>query len=531
MTTDPELLRRFVQANDQEAFGELVQRQVNLVYSAALRQVGGDDHLARDVTQGVFLALARGASSLQGHATLEGWLYVTTRFVSAKAVRSHRRWRQRAQEAQSMRTIDSTGAAEPSWDQLRPVLDHAMYQLSASDREAVILRYFENLPFAEIGARCALSENSARMRVDRALEKLRQQLAKKGVTSTAGALSAALSAHAVAAAPAGLATAAATAALAGLGAGGAGAGALHYLISMSTTKITIGLTGLLCLLAVGTASYETLAARRAEADLAVTRQASDALALAHRDDSVRIRALQSQLAAALAAGNTADAAAAAGRAGAGPHGEAAGGGAAHRAAMIEALNSPQLEMTAKLQLDNQFAALFKGLGLTAEQTEQFRNLLLAKRAALIDAMSAAQEQGIDPSADPRSFYLAVVAAENPVNAQISALLGPANYGQYQQYMQSLPAMTTSHLLQQTLSYSAAPLTDAQVSGLSQVLAQYSPPSVPEPFALLNGDLGVTTFTPQALAAVQELLSAPQLKALQDQIAQQHGLLMARQQMK
>jgi hypothetical protein len=301
---------------------------------------------------------------------------------------------------------------------------------------------------------------------------------------------------------------------------------------MSTTKITIGVAGLLCLLAVGTASYETVAAHHASDALALTRQSEDAMAQSHQADAARIQALEARVAALTASAAAADSAVGASsapRTAARSPGESARG-SARRAALFEAMNSPQLALTAKLQLDNQYAPLFRNLQLTPDQTEQFKNLLLEKRAALVDAMTAAQDQGLDPTTDPRGFYMAVVNAEQPINVQIGNLLGAAGVTQYQQYVQELPAQTTTHLLQQTLSYTATPLTDAQASGLTQILAQYSPAAVPEPFALLNTDLGVTTFTPQALTAAQSLLSGPQLQALQAQIAQQQKLLAARQTM-
>jgi len=237
MTEDAQLLRRFAEEGAQDAFAELVRRQVNLVYSAALRQVGGDAHLAADVTQGVFLALARSARSLAGRPVLTGWLYTTTRYTAAKIVRTRCRRQASEAEAHAMNEILHQGTPEPDWDRLRPVLDEAMHELSERDREAILLRYFENRPFAEIGAACGLPENSARMRVERALDKLRVRLAKRGITSTAAALGAALSAQPVVTAPAGLAATVASASVVGAAAGGGAPGAWSF---MSMTKLKVG---------------------------------------------------------------------------------------------------------------------------------------------------------------------------------------------------------------------------------------------------------------------------------------------------
>src|SRR5271156_4598051 len=183
MTPDSELLARFARTNSEDAFAELVKRHVNLVYSAALRQVNGDTHLAQDVAQTVFTDLARKAGSLARRETLTGWLYTSAHFAAAKIVRGENRRRDR--EEKFMREPTSETAPEADWENLRPTLDDAMHELKETDREAILLRYFENRQFAEVGAKLGLNENAARMRVERALEKLRAVFAKRGVTTIA----------------------------------------------------------------------------------------------------------------------------------------------------------------------------------------------------------------------------------------------------------------------------------------------------------------------------------------------------------
>jgi RNA polymerase sigma factor (sigma-70 family) len=215
MTSDGELLRRYTETNSEEAFSELVGRHLDLVYSAALRQVNGDAHLAQDAAQTVFADLARKAASLAGRPALTGWLYTSAHYAAAKMVRTEQRRHTREQEAHAMRQLLHEPGPNLDWETLRPVLDTAMHELNEADREVILMRYFENRQHAEIGVQIGLSENSARMRVERALEKLRTALSRRGVTTTA-ALSAALSANAVTVAPAGLAaTITAAAALAG----------------------------------------------------------------------------------------------------------------------------------------------------------------------------------------------------------------------------------------------------------------------------------------------------------------------------
>lgn len=212
---DAELLRRYAEAGAEDAFAELVRRYVGLVYQAARRQTGGDAHRAADITQAVFTLLARKAGTLRRHETLAGWLHATTRFTALRAFRTERRRRQRETEAQHMQEIMREEAGGADWERLRPVIDQVLAELNAADRDAVLLRFFAARPLAEIGARLGLTENAARMRVERALDKLRERLARRGIASSVAALTLALTGEGVAGAPAGLAAAVTTRALAG----------------------------------------------------------------------------------------------------------------------------------------------------------------------------------------------------------------------------------------------------------------------------------------------------------------------------
>jgi RNA polymerase sigma factor (sigma-70 family) len=236
MTPDPELLREFARTNSEAAFAELVKRHVNLVYSAALRQVNGDGHLAKDVAQMVFTDLARKADSLSRRETLTGWLYTSAHFAAAKIVRGENRRRDR--EEKFMREPISETAPDADWEKLRPALDDAMHELKETDREAVLLRYFENRQFAEVGAKLGLNENAARMRVERALEKLRAVFAKRGI-ATATALASVISANAVQIAPANLAATLTTASIATVG-----TGTFALLKIMTMTKLKLAFSAL-----------------------------------------------------------------------------------------------------------------------------------------------------------------------------------------------------------------------------------------------------------------------------------------------
>jgi RNA polymerase sigma factor (sigma-70 family) len=233
MTPDSELLKRFARTNSEDAFAELVKRHVNLVYSAALRQVGGDAHLAQDVAQTVFADLARKAGSLSRRETLTGWLYTSAHFAAAKIARTENRRRDR--EDKFMREPTNETAPAADWEQLRPALDDAMHELNETDREAILFRYFENQPFIQVGAKLGLNENAARMRVERALEKLRAIFAKRGVT-TATALASVISANAVQIAPANLAV---TLTAGSVAAAGTGTFTLMKLMTMTNLKLGI----------------------------------------------------------------------------------------------------------------------------------------------------------------------------------------------------------------------------------------------------------------------------------------------------
>ena len=207
MNDDLKLLGDFARDNSEAAFATLVSRHVNLVYSVALRSAR-DAHLAEEITQAVFIILARKADSLGDQTILPGWLCRTARYASANALTIQRRRQQREQEAY-MESILNESANEPipeeTWNQIAPLLDGALDKLGQKDHDALVLRFFENKNFAEVGAVLGASEDAAKMRVQRALEKLRKMFTKRGIVSTTAILAGAISANAVQAAPVGLA--------------------------------------------------------------------------------------------------------------------------------------------------------------------------------------------------------------------------------------------------------------------------------------------------------------------------------------
>ena len=199
---DIELLGQYARDNSEAAFATLVTRHVNLVYSTALRSAG-NAHAAEEITQAVFIILAGKARGLSPQTILSGWLYQTARLTAANFLRAEIRRQHREQEAYMQSLLNEP---EPNvWPQIAPLLDAAMAGLGEKDRNAVVLRFFENKSLGEVGRALGASEDAAKMRVNRALEKLRKFFSKRGVALSGAVIAGAVSANSVHAAPVGLA--------------------------------------------------------------------------------------------------------------------------------------------------------------------------------------------------------------------------------------------------------------------------------------------------------------------------------------
>lgn len=237
MADDRQLLRRFASEHSESAFGELVARHLPPVYSTALRQTSGDVHLAQDVAQQVFTDLARKASSPSENIILAGWLHRATIFAARQILRGEHRRRLREQQAVTMNAIQSESESA-DWQQIRPILDEALDRLDKTDRDALLLRFFEQQTLSQIGTTLGSTEDAMRKRISRALEKLRAILQKRGVSTTSAALSTAISANAVQVVPAGLATTLAHTSLITAKAGSAFG--FFKIITTTQLKITFG---------------------------------------------------------------------------------------------------------------------------------------------------------------------------------------------------------------------------------------------------------------------------------------------------
>ncbi len=464
MHEDTELLRRFAENRSNEAFSALVRRHLNLVYSSALRRTNGDTHLAEDVTQIVFVTLARQAASLRAHAVLAGWLYVATRNAAAKAMRTELRRTTREQEAYAMQESSFSSNATTDWDRIRPQLESVLDELDERDRDAVLLRFFENRPFAEIGDALRVSNDAARMRVDRALEKLRALLARRGITSTTAALALALEHQAAAAAPAGLAASVNSALIASGAMGGAGASSF-----MSTTILTVGVAGLVSLLSLGTALYQANQAREAEASRA-------ALTASGKTNAARIQELEGRLVSTeksktlaeplpLPPGKATNADSAAAEA-------TKKKKAATALAFSEAMKDPVFAAAWRKQqlryLEGAYGDAFTALNLSPDRLTRLKELLIARRESVADARDAARTAGLTDA----ELGKAVIQASNLWTNPITGVVGETGYAALERSEKAQPFRSMLDPIAVDLKMGGMPLTPEQATQLAFRIYEY-----------------------------------------------------------
>jgi RNA polymerase sigma factor (sigma-70 family) len=253
MIDDLELVRQYARGKSEEAFATLVNRHVNLVYSVAFRQVR-DVHLAEEITQTAFIILARKAGSLGPKTIVPGWLCRTARYASVKALTMRRRRQQREHTAY-MQSTSNEGDSN-AWMHIEPLLDAAMAQLAEKDHNAVVLRFFEARSFKEVSVALGTTEAGAKMRVNRALEKLRIFFGKRGLTFSAALIAASLTANTVQAAPPGLAASATIAATKGIAVAASTSTLINSTLQIMTwTKLkTAVVVGIIAIVAAGTAT-------------------------------------------------------------------------------------------------------------------------------------------------------------------------------------------------------------------------------------------------------------------------------------
>jgi RNA polymerase sigma factor (sigma-70 family) len=236
MTETRQLLVDYARNGSEVAFTELVSRYLDLVFSTALRLVGGDNHMAEDVAQTVFMDLARQASKLSENAMLGGWLHRDTCFVAAKIMRAERRRQHRERQAAEMNALNNS---EVGFAQAAPILDEVINQLTEEDRQAILLRFYERMDLRSVGQALGSTENAAQKRVSRALDQLHNLLSRRGVALSAAALGAGLASEGVTAAPVGLTASITGTVLASATAGMSNTVTLTKALVLTKTKLAI----------------------------------------------------------------------------------------------------------------------------------------------------------------------------------------------------------------------------------------------------------------------------------------------------
>ncbi len=511
MLDDMQLLEEYAARNSEAAFSTLVSRYINLVYSAAFRQIGNREE-AEEITQAVFLVLARKAKSLRRGTVLSGWLYQTARLTACNALRREIRRQHREQQAYMQSTLNEPGPDD--WTRVGPLLEQAMSGLSEADRNAIVLRYFENKPLKEVGAALGASDDAAKMRVNRALEKLRAFFLKRGVTLSATALGAAISAHSIQAAPAGLSTAVIAAACQGSA------------LTASTLTLAKGTLKLMAWtklhLAVGTAAVAVIALQWAKIDNQhqetvalqgqlerASQQSEKQLAsireLETRDETMAqsLRSIVRQSTQSVAR----KAAAPAPVADVNPPLVLAEG-KGHGSLMENIMKDPDLikamgDQQAQL-MKTQYAPLVKQLNLTPDQRDAFYKLIT-------DNLTNAMVQGMEVmsgSNKPAAFG-ALADAQKGLQEQMRLLLGENGAAQFQEFQATLPDRQIFE--QMKTSFTDNPLTEDQQQRLLQLMINERKNS--------NLALDPNTGKPAVLQVGDSAAQMEQTLQVQDQINQ------------
>jgi len=394
-----------------------------------------DSQLSEDVTQSVFVVFARNAACLASHPVLSGWLHQTTHHLASQTVRTEVRRRIREKEAVIMNELLTPDA---SWDRVAPELDDALRELKETDRHAILLRYFEKKSGAEVAASLGVSEEAARKRINRGVERLRAYFSKRNVTVGASGLAGLISASAVQAAPAGLAAAITTSAvLAGTAVSSSAALTAAKIITMTTLQKTL-VTATIAIMAGAGVFQANQAARlreqnhvllqqqttllahigQLEQDLAKTTNRLDSLAMdlaraqSNNSELLKLRGIAGVARRATAEAEQLRAQLA--------HQTSAPGTNLLTAAMVDAMKQAMEQ-----QVEGRLSRLAASLQLTPEQTNAVREILL-QQAQL---MSAGMEQAFSGKFDKTELDRLAREQGNP-ETRIKALLTKAQLEAY-----------------------------------------------------------------------------------------------------
>jgi RNA polymerase sigma factor (sigma-70 family) len=477
MTSDLDLLGQFTRDHSQDAFTALVNRHVNLVHSAALRQVRSPQ-LAEEVSQSVFSDLARNAGKLKPDTILTAWLYQVARRTAIDVVRRESRRQLREQIVTEMNAMNATTA---DWTHIEPFLDEAMHTLDETDRAAVLLRYFENKSLREVGESLGASEDAAQKRVSRAVERLREFFAKRGVTVGASGLVVVIAANAVQAAPVGLAVTISTAAvLAGTTLATTATATVTKAIAMTTLQKTL-ITATIAAV-TGAGIYEARQASRLREENQSLQQQQAPLAeqireLQRERDEMKnqVAGLRSEIAKLngkssellrlraevgvlrrLLGDSTTSA-------------NSPSNGLAtmmSSPAMKEYMHQVTLGFVASIYSD-----LISGLNLTAEQRDKFIKIVGDAGFNITEAFSKGNQAG---------FEQARSGIKEDMEGQLKSLLGETGLARFKEFNDEIPGRATIELLNNELEGNS--ITDAQRTSLLQIIKA-------EPHDLTHGILG------------------------------------------
>ena len=465
--SDLQLLERYTRHHAEDAFAEIVRRHLDLVFSAALRQVRSPQ-LAEEVAQSAFTDLARQADRLAPDTVLSAWLYQVARRTAIDVVRREARRQAREQVAQELNAMNTPA----NWTHIEPLLDEAMQALEATDRTAVLLRYFENKSLRDVGQTLGTTEEAARKRVSRAVERLRELLAKQGVTVGASGLVLLISANAALAGTTITTTATATATKA---------------IVMTTLQKTLIATAFVA--AVGTGFFEAhQASRLHDENQALQRQQAPLTEqiqqLQHERDEAKslLAAAQAQVAQLKPGSNTGELLRLRGEVGtlrqrvASSQAKASASSNGAFRWMSDPHMAEYMRQAAADKIKSLYAPLFQELKLTPDQKEKFGQLFGDQAMNFFGKLSATsqgtpEQAGATPNA---------AAAASDLASQLRSLLGDAGYARCTEFSQELPGRAALALLGPQLE--STPLSDVQSARLIQLVKA-------EPSELMTGLVG------------------------------------------
>jgi len=470
--SDQELLRDYAERQSDVAFAELVRRHVDFVYSAALRMVC-DSHTAEDVTQNTFIALAKNAREVRNRSVLSGWLHSTARNLAANTIRTEVRRRNREQEAAAMNEL-LANESDVSWKNVAPYLDDAIAELADSDRDALLLRYFERKSAREMGQIFGTSEDAAKKRVSRAVERLREFFSKRGVTIGAGGLVVLISTNAVQSAPAALAGSISTAAITTT--------AIHISTAVTATKVIAMTTlqkaviGATIAVAIGTGIFEAHKNSGLRGEYQALEQQKNSLTaqvgqMQHERDVARTElASVSEENARLKSGqNLAELLKLRGEVGVlRDQSAAADSNSVPANALAKVMDSSTEKELSRVKLHEalkqKYTPLFQQLNLSPDDTEKFYNLIIDNEMKKKTLLAQLLKGDVDVS----SALQLRDTGKAELETQIAGLLGSAGYSQYETYNHTADASLAVKLLNDQLGSLA--LNPDQTQSLQAMLA-------------------------------------------------------------